>query len=527
MNALSPHNLMAALRDGREIALIDVREQAAYGQGHPLLAINIPLSRLELAVRRFIPRLSTRTVVIADNAEMANRAESTLTAMGYTDLSRLDGGVTTWSVAGYDLFQGNYTLGNAFGLHVSEQYGTPEMTAGDLKARMDRGDDLVILDSRPMSEFRAVALPGSIDVPGSEQVYRFTDLISRPDTVIAVTCAGKTRGTLGSQSLINAGVTNPVFAVEHGTMGWTLAGFEPEQGANRKAETVSSTAIEWSKRAAKAMAGKFSVRMIDGQCLDAWRAESDRTLYLIDVRTAEEFQAGHLAGSIWVPGGELTGCTEDHLATRNARLCLVDDNGARATTCAVWLMQMGWPDVAVLADGLTGHDLVGGPETDVAVRPLYEPPAVAVGDIDLDRVTVIDVSASSAYMQGHIPGAWWCVRSALPEALDQISGTGLCVVMSNDDLLSRHAASDLRALGFKNVAYLMGGTAAWLAGGNSVSQGMTKPLIDLRDVFVDFAVMPGDVPEDVIQSYNNTVAWRAQLLEQFHRDGTVQFCNIS
>lgn len=43
-------------------------------------------------------------------------------------------------------------------------------------------------------------------------------------TPIVVNCAGRTRSIIGAQSLINAGLRNPVYALRNGTIGWTLAG---------------------------------------------------------------------------------------------------------------------------------------------------------------------------------------------------------------------------------------------------------------------------------------------------------------
>ncbi|MFV5866513.1 rhodanese-related sulfurtransferase, partial [Klebsiella pneumoniae] len=37
-----------ALLDRRELALIDVREEADFATAHPLFAVNLPLSKLEL-----------------------------------------------------------------------------------------------------------------------------------------------------------------------------------------------------------------------------------------------------------------------------------------------------------------------------------------------------------------------------------------------------------------------------------------------------------------------------------------------
>ena len=38
------------LGDGGEIAFVDVREEGQHGAGHPLLAVNVPYSRLELDI---------------------------------------------------------------------------------------------------------------------------------------------------------------------------------------------------------------------------------------------------------------------------------------------------------------------------------------------------------------------------------------------------------------------------------------------------------------------------------------------
>ena len=67
-------------------------------------------------------------------------------------------------------------------------------------------------------------IPNGIDVPGAELAYRIHDLAPNPETTVVVNCAGRTRSIIGAQSLINAGVPNPVVALENGTMGWHLAG---------------------------------------------------------------------------------------------------------------------------------------------------------------------------------------------------------------------------------------------------------------------------------------------------------------
>ncbi|WP_447503144.1 rhodanese-like domain-containing protein, partial [Acinetobacter pittii] len=81
---------------GQEIALIDVREEDPYAQGHPLFAANISLSKFEVEILNRIPRLFT-DIVIYDNGEgLAERAYQQLQALGYQQISLLDGGLQGW-----------------------------------------------------------------------------------------------------------------------------------------------------------------------------------------------------------------------------------------------------------------------------------------------------------------------------------------------------------------------------------------------------------------------------------------------
>ena len=85
-------------------------------------------------------------------------------------------------------------------------------------------------------------IPGGVDMPGAELVWRVHDLAPDPDTLVVVNCAGRTRSIIGCQSLRNAGLPNRVVALKDGTMGWDLAGFECERGATRVFDLGPTTA---------------------------------------------------------------------------------------------------------------------------------------------------------------------------------------------------------------------------------------------------------------------------------------------
>ncbi len=106
----------------------------------------------------------------------------------------LAGGVAAWAAAGYEIYSGVNVPSKAFGEYVEHHYGTPRMDAADIKAKVERGDKIVILDSRPLPEHtQKVSIPGGIDCPGAELAYRAHDLIGTPDTLVVVNCAGRTR----------------------------------------------------------------------------------------------------------------------------------------------------------------------------------------------------------------------------------------------------------------------------------------------------------------------------------------------
>jgi rhodanese-related sulfurtransferase len=334
---------------------------------------------------------------------LAARAAVILAAAGYDDIAVLDGGVAAWAAAGFELFESGYTVVNAFGLYAEAHYGTPRIDGAELMARIAAGEDLVIVDSRPFDEFHAATLPGAVNLPVAELFHRARDLAPDPKTRIVVHCGGKTRGILGCQSLINGGIENPVVSLDEGTMDWELAGGALERGAARCPPPASESAKAWAKAAAQDIATRFGVRTITSEQLAAWQAEAEtRSLYLVDVRSRGEYDAGHLPGSVWIPGGQLAGCTQDYIATWNARFCLVDDDGARATLTASWLIQAGWPEVAVLEGGIAGHELERGPEA--AVEPA-------------EAGAVASAPASEAKLESHRRGIAW--RAGLLEQFDR------------------------------------------------------------------------------------------------------------
>ena len=350
MTALvTPKDVRRALLLRHEIALIDLRDEARFATGHPLFAANLASDRIGIEAPHRLPRKDVPIVLYDDGEALVADAADRFAALGYTAVGALDGGLAGWHDAGYELFQDVNSYSKAFGELVEARRHTPSLPAEDVAALIEEKADIAILDARSPDEYATMTIPGSTSVPGAELVLRANAVAPDPDTLLIVNCAGRTRSIIGAQSLINAGLPNKVVALRNGTIGWTLAGQRLEHGAHRRPDGGSEEAAS----RARAVAYKAGVRRIrpDGAALLA--AETSRTLYRFDVRSAEEYAAGHIAGFRHYSGGQLVQETDMAAPVRGARILLADDLGPRADMTASWLAQMGW-DVLVLEGGFEG-----------------------------------------------------------------------------------------------------------------------------------------------------------------------------
>ncbi|HSD41494.1 MAG TPA: rhodanese-like domain-containing protein [Burkholderiales bacterium] len=518
--------LRAMLGDGAELALLDVREEGVFAKAHLLTAANLPLSRLEMRLDAMVPRRSTRIVLCDDDQgpheNAAQRAAAIMRRFGYRHISVLAGGVGAWKAAGFELFSGVYVPSKAFGEFIEHECGTPRIGAAELKAKIDAGEDVVILDSRPMDEFRVMNIPGAADCPGAELVYRVHEVVKRPETLVVVNCAGRTRSIIGAQSLINAGIPNKVVALKNGTMGWHLAGLPLEHGATRHAPAPGESALAMARAASARVAERFGVRRIGVAELDRTRADPSRTLYCFDVRSPDEYRAGHRAGFASAPGGQLVQATDVYAAVRNARIVLADTDGVRATMTASWLLQMGWPEVHVLDHTAPTGTLVqgaGAPRVlglDGTKPDEIDAPALK-RLLDAGEATLVDFATSLEYRDAHIPGAHFAVRSRLRVAFARIDPAKRYVFTSPSGTLAQLAALDAGALTDAPVQVLAGGTASWKAAGFPLEAGSLAAETD------DVYYKPYDRRTQIEQAMQDYLDWEVTLVEQLKREPYLAF----
>src|SRR4051794_6030242 len=355
--SVTPSQIHSALLLREEIALLDVRHEAAFATGHPLFAANMAAGRIELEAAHRLPRKDVSVVLYDAGEGLVPEATDRFRALGYTNVRQLDGGLAGWRRAGYEIFEDVNSYAKAFGELVEHRRHTPSLAADEVASLIETKANIQILDVRRFDEYATMNIPGSISVPGAELVLRAGRAAPDPETTIVVNCAGRTRSIIGTQSLINAGVANKVVALRNGTIGWTLASQKLEHGSNRRGEIG---AFKEAEANARDVAYRAGVRHIGAEEMTALQAQLDRTLYRFDVRDEAEYSAGHVKGFRHYPGGQLVQEIDMAAPVRGARIVLTDDKSVRAEMTASWLAQMAW-DVFVLDGGYDGALEVGPP----------------------------------------------------------------------------------------------------------------------------------------------------------------------
>ena len=512
-------DLKAWLSDGAEIALFDVREAKPYSEGHPFFAVPLHYSRLELDIEKLAPNKAVRMVLFDGGDDLAARAARRAEALGYTSIHILRGGTPAWKAAGFTLFEGVNVPSKTFGEVIEIERHTPRITAADLMAMKARNENMVIVDGRTWAEYQIFNIPGGISCPNAELPLRIDRLAPDPKTKIVVNCAGRTRSIIGAQTLIDFGVKNEVVALENGTQGFWLQGLQIEHGADRKAPgpTDDAAALAGKRAKAQAHARRHGVRTLAVRDVLAGLDDAKRTTFLLDVRTAEEFATGAIAGFGHAPGGQLQQATDQWVGVRHAQIVLADSDGIRAPMVAAWLRQLGHT-ADVIADDAATRAAFASAGIAARRKPAFDASRIRLREITAGEAAtqlaggtaaLIDVRPSGAFQQGHVPGSRWSIR---PVIADTVADKSKTVVLAADDPnIARLAALDLHEAGVADVVLLVGGIRALEAAGQKLAVGKATPSDDHRIDFIFHTLGRNEGNLDAARAY---IAWEVGLVDQ-------------
>jgi rhodanese-related sulfurtransferase len=313
-------------------------------------------------------------------------------------------------------------------------------------------------------------------------------------------------------------------------MSWLLAGFRLETGFSPDKDLRSllpepdpgqlGTIREKMRRWVAAL----SVRLVDEEALRQFAEDGARSTYLLDVRTREEFRAGHLPGWRHSPGGQLVQATDRYVGTQNARIVLADWDGVRAQATAAWLTQAGQGDVciypvpagAALATGDSPLGIPSDPERPAA-------PWVSAGQalvLAQKGATIYDIDNSARYFRKHIAGAKFVAPHRLPELL--AGARREILLASRDGVLAKCVAGALLRRGIQAKA-ILGGSGDWFRRQLPAETGGGEILTGEEDMrYSGYEYAQGAVRENLAlrdRKFSSYLQWELDLPEQIKRLG--------
>ncbi len=495
---ITPDDLQQRLADDAPLALIDVRDPPEYNASHIVGASLIPRRVLEFELPDAVPHRDTAIVLCDEDERRVHYAAATVERMGYTDVSTLSGGTNRWAFLDLPTEWGVNVPSKDFGERVEVVHHVPEIDADDLHARIERGEPLLILDTRTPEEYRRSCIPGGRSMPGGELALRITDVLADApaDATVVVNCAGRTRSIIGTRVLQRMSLEREVVGLKNGTAGWMLAGHELEFGADRDAlPSVTSEGQAAAEQYARRCAAEDGVQLIGVDELDELRERSRReSVYFIDVRTDAEYETGHIAGFRWFPGGQAVQRSDDVAIVHHAPIVFACDGVARAALTASWYRQMGHRHIYALEGGVAawtaaGHRLELGMQQPEPA--LLSDARGSVNLVDPEEAfypviaRVIYVGTSQEFADGHPPGAEWEPRAVL-ESDDFAAAYDdkdiPLIIICEGGTQSLLAAQTLQELGFADVSAVRGGMAAYREAGLATEFGLAGVLAPPNDV---------------------------------------------
>jgi hydroxyacylglutathione hydrolase len=188
---------------------------------------------------------------------------------------------------------------------------------------------------------------------------------------------------------------------------------------------------------------------------------------LLDVRSADDFGAAHVPGSMNIGLGGQFAMWAGSLIPLTAAIIVIADTGAQVDESVVRLARVGIENVTGFLDG-------GVQSWKDAGFPVETIPQVSVAQLKEQMANtdlqIVDVRRPMEYVNGHVPSAFNAPLASLDKSLGPLplEKEKLTAVICAGGYRSSAAASLLQKQGFSNLLNVSGGTGAWINAGYPV-----------------------------------------------------------
>lgn len=103
--------------------------------------------------------------------------------------------------------------------HQTAQAPIPEVSATELKQRLDNGDDIQIIDVREANEVAIGTIPGSKHIPLAQVINRMSEIDPTLETVVHCKMGG--RSATAIQALQSKGFQGKLLNLKGGIIAWS------------------------------------------------------------------------------------------------------------------------------------------------------------------------------------------------------------------------------------------------------------------------------------------------------------------
>jgi hydroxyacylglutathione hydrolase len=207
--------------------------------------------------------------------------------------------------------------------------GQQRFTAKEIHERLC--EHCMVVDVRPKEAFAAAHVPGSINIPLGSNLATWAGWVLPYDKKLVIVPNSPSDVPEVVTHLIRVGLDDVQGYMEDGIDAWQNQGF-----AIAKLDTASV------------------------QELDAWlRQATDRRPFVLDVRTASEWESGHIEGAHHIHGGVLK--DRYHEVPKDRPVAVICGSGYRGSIAASFLQSQGYESVTNVLGGMSAWKAAGLP----------------------------------------------------------------------------------------------------------------------------------------------------------------------
>ncbi len=340
---------------GTPPVIIDVRTTDEWNKdGYIEGAINIPFNDFFANLDK-LPATDQRIVVMCASGHRGAMVLMALRLMGYENVVNLGGGMGAWKTAKLPVegWVDWATVWADYFTNMPEGYYT--IKPADLNTALAEKAPF-LLDVREVAEIEKDGfIAGAVNIPVREALNNL-DKLPAKDQPIVVYCASGHRGAMIMASLQMLGYTD-VKNLAGGLGGWKKSELPVETGT-LPAAPVAGTAPEVdTTRLANLNAfvsalpeGFYTVKPADLNV----ELTSATVPFILDVRTADEYAKGFIAGAVNVNINEVPANLAQLPADKAAPIVVLCQSGHRGAMVMMYLQMMGYTNVRNLGGGMNG-----------------------------------------------------------------------------------------------------------------------------------------------------------------------------